>query len=235
MTGIGIGKTKEKEIECRCEIISLNAKGSEFIISILPEIPELEPKVREFLKKKLKDGKFKVKIYFPSTGVKFKINKNLLQSLTQKTSQKIIFNFDPFKIPGLIKFVYPEKEIWKVLRKTLLKAIKMLQEKRIKEGTELKKGIEKELEKIEENLRGMKANSVINEEILRIRSHLKAVRKILKEPGGPWGRVLDFYGQEILREANTITQKSEDINTIERAIFIKENAENIRELSRNLV
>ncbi|MEO0302910.1 MAG: DUF1732 domain-containing protein, partial [candidate division WOR-3 bacterium] len=64
---------------------------------------------------------------------------------------------------------------------------------------------------------------------------IKSIMRILKNKDGPWGKKLDFYGQEILKEANTISQKTEDLKVINSAIKIKESALNIRELARNLV
>jgi len=234
MTGVSTAKGREGRISCRVEIVSLNSKGSELKVMILPEIPGLETKVREFLKKYLKDGKFIVKISFPDTGVKFKLNKKLLEDLNLKTGKELTFMIDPFKIPGLVEFIYPEKKIWKLLRKVLKNAIESLEEKRIREGTEIKKAIETEIDKIRRLLKNMKREG-INEEIVRIYSHLKAIKNILRNKKGPWGKLIDFYGQEILREANTITQKTDVLEIINSAIRVKEGADNIRELSRNLV
>ncbi len=234
MTGVSTLKVREGRISCRVEIISLNSKGSELKVIILPEIPGLETKVREFLKKHLKDGKFIVKINFTDAGLRFKINKEILEDLNLKTKRELFFMLDPFKIPGLVEFIYPEKKIWKILKKTLKKGIESLEEKRILEGIEIKKAIEREIYKIKKLLKNIKTENV-KEEVVRVHSHLKAIRNVLRNKKGPWGKLIDFYGQEILREANTITQKNEVLKIINSAIKIKEGADNIRELSKNLV
>jgi len=234
MTGVSTARGKEDRISCRVEIVSLNSKGSELKVMIFPEISGLETKVREFLRKYLKDGKFIVKISFPDTGVKFKLNRKLLEDLNLGKQKDFTFIIDPFKVPGLIEFIYPEKKMFKLLRKVLKKAIESLEEKRIREGREIKGAIEFELDRIKKLLKNIRAEG-INEEIVRIYSHLKAIRNILRNKKGPWGRLIDFYGQEILREANTITQKTDVIEIINSAIRVKEGADNIRELSRNLV
>ncbi|MEO0296795.1 MAG: DUF1732 domain-containing protein, partial [candidate division WOR-3 bacterium] len=181
-----------------------------------------------------KDGKFVVKINFPETGLRFKINENLIKDIKLKSKKNLLFTIDPFKIPGLVKFIYPEKRIWILLKKLLKKALIELEEKRLKEGEEIKKAIEREIKKIVFNLEKMNSEK-INEEIVRIGSHIKSIMRILKNKDGPWGKKLDFYGQEILKEANTISQKTEDLKVINSAIKIKESALNIRELARNLV
>ncbi len=234
MTGASSARGRSNDISCRVEIISLNSKGSEIKVIILPEIPGLETKTREFLRKYLKDGKFIVKINFPDTGLRFELNKKLLKTLNIEKNENLSFIIDPFKIPGLIKFIYPENEMFKLLKKVLKKAIESLENKRLKEGEEIKKAIEKEVYEIKKYLKDMDREG-INEEVVRILSHLKSIKNALKNKKGPWGKVIDFYGQEILREANTITQKTDNLKIINSAIKIKEGADNIRELSRNLV
>ncbi|MEO0280274.1 MAG: DUF1732 domain-containing protein [candidate division WOR-3 bacterium] len=234
MTGVSTKSGREGNIFCKLEIISLNSLGSEFKVILQPEIPGIEAKVRNFLEKHLKDGKFVVKINFPETGLRFKINENLIKDIKLKSKKNLLFTIDPFKIPGLVKFIYPEKRIWILLKKLLKKALIELEEKRLKEGEEIKKAIEREIKKIVFNLEKMNSEK-INEEIVRIGSHIKSIMRILKNKDGPWGKKLDFYGQEILKEANTISQKTEDLKVINSAIKIKESALNIRELARNLV
>ncbi|MEN3046786.1 MAG: DUF1732 domain-containing protein [Candidatus Hydrothermales bacterium] len=234
MTGATSVSIKESGIYCKAEIISLNSKGSEFKVFINPEIPGIEVKVREFLNKYLKDGKFIIKINFVDTGFKLKINTKLFKSLKVNKGSNFLFAIDPFKIPGLINFVYPEKKIWKILRKLLKEAVFELEKRRLKEGEEIKRAILKEIEKIKSSLKEIDS-SKINEEVIKIKSHLKNIADIVRAKRGPWGKRIDFYGQEILKEANTITQKTADLSVVNSAIKVKECADNIRELSRNLV
>ncbi len=72
----------------------------------------------------------------------------------------------------------------------------------------------------------------INEELVRIASHISQFKKMLKE--GAAGRKSDFLAQEIYREANTIASKITDSNVAHSVIVIKENTEKIREQSMNL-
>lgn len=234
MTGVSTKSGRLGKVTCKIEIISLNSKGSEFKVILQPEIPGIEAKVRGFLERYLKDGKFIVKINFPETGLRFKINENLIKGIKFKSKKNFIFSIDPFKIPGLVKFIYPEKIIWRLLKKLLKNSLLELEDKRLKEGEEIKRAIEREIKRIEFNLINIDGEK-INEEIVRIGSHIKSIIRILKNKKGPWGKKIDFYGQEILKEANTITQKTEDLKAINFAIKIKESADNIRELSRNLV
>ena len=52
--------------------------------------------------------------------------------------------------------------------------------------------------------------SCVDEEIVRLRSHIETTKKTLEE-GGSIGRKLDFIVQEMNRETNTIGSKSQDI------------------------
>lgn len=72
----------------------------------------------------------------------------------------------------------------------------------------------------------------INEELVRIASHISQFKKMLKEGAG--GRKSDFLAQEMYREANTIASKITDSKLAHSVIVIKENTEKIREQSMNL-
>ena len=73
----------------------------------------------------------------------------------------------------------------------------------------------------------------VDEETVRLRSHLSQLRTML-EQGGPIGRKLDFLIQEFNREANTIGSKCSDIETSRRVIDIKGEIEKIREQVQNI-
>ncbi len=73
----------------------------------------------------------------------------------------------------------------------------------------------------------------IDEEITRLRSHIQQMRGYL-EMDGPVGRKLDFLCQELLREANTIASKSQDVEIIQKTVDIKGELEKIREQVQNI-
>ncbi|MBQ3105827.1 MAG: YicC family protein [Lachnospiraceae bacterium] len=75
--------------------------------------------------------------------------------------------------------------------------------------------------------------SCVDEEIVRLKSHVDTTRKALEE-GGSVGRKLDFIAQEMNREANTILSKSGDLEISNRAIEIKTRIEKIREQIQNI-
>ncbi|MDO5476820.1 MAG: YicC/YloC family endoribonuclease, partial [Eubacteriales bacterium] len=68
----------------------------------------------------------------------------------------------------------------------------------------------------------------VDEELVRLRSHIEATREEL-ERGGSIGRKLDFIAQEMNRESNTILSKSDDREVSDHAIELKTSVEKIRE------
>ncbi len=73
----------------------------------------------------------------------------------------------------------------------------------------------------------------INEEIVRLQSHLAALKTELAENPAP-GRKIDFICQEINREINTIGSKNQFPEVGAMVITAKNALENIREQARNV-
>ena len=76
-------------------------------------------------------------------------------------------------------------------------------------------------------------NSDISEEVTRLKSHVDAMKKAFGDTG-ELGRKIDFIGQEMIREANTIGAKSSDVLIANDVIQIKSAIEKIREQSQNV-
>ena len=73
----------------------------------------------------------------------------------------------------------------------------------------------------------------INEEIVRLKSHLQALCSELAENPAP-GRKIDFLCQEINREINTIGSKNQFAEVGQMVVEAKNAVENIREQARNI-
>ncbi len=73
----------------------------------------------------------------------------------------------------------------------------------------------------------------VDEETVRLKSHIKQAKAALEEEGGV-GRKLDFIAQEMNREANTILSKADDIEISTRAIALKTDIEKVREQIQNI-
>jgi len=75
--------------------------------------------------------------------------------------------------------------------------------------------------------------SDISEEVVRLRSHLEQFDTITRLPESS-GRKLEFLTQEMLREANTIGSKANDVEIARHVIEIKTAIERIREMIQNI-
>ena len=73
----------------------------------------------------------------------------------------------------------------------------------------------------------------VDEETVRLRSHIAQMRSILDAPG-PVGRKLDFLVQEMNREANTIGSKAQDVAIAQVVVEMKSDIEKIREQVQNI-
>jgi uncharacterized protein (TIGR00255 family) len=73
----------------------------------------------------------------------------------------------------------------------------------------------------------------VDEELDRLRSHVVEVRKVIAS-GEPAGRRLDFLMQEFNREANTLSSKSQDVETTRAALDMKVLVEQMREQVQNV-
>ena len=104
----------------------------------------------------------------------------------------------------------------KKYKKEIMKSVQVI------DPLELKRDISNALDKVD-----------IEEEIIRLDSHISELSNILRSKGGK-GLKIDFYMQEINREANTISSKIKDPKLSDLAIEIKTYLNQIRELAANL-
>lgn len=75
--------------------------------------------------------------------------------------------------------------------------------------------------------------SCIDEEIVRLKSHISQMNDTLNM-NEPVGRKLDFLVQEMNRESNTIASKTNDIETVKLVLNVKNDIEKIREQIQNV-
>ncbi|HVK53025.1 MAG TPA: YicC/YloC family endoribonuclease [Pseudoxanthomonas sp.] len=73
----------------------------------------------------------------------------------------------------------------------------------------------------------------VDEELDRLDSHIKEIRRVFKQTD-PVGRRLDFLLQEFNREANTLGSKSVDTRTTNLAVELKVLIDQIREQVQNI-
>lgn len=73
----------------------------------------------------------------------------------------------------------------------------------------------------------------VDEELDRLETHLKEVKRTLKKSGAI-GRRLDFLMQELNREANTLSSKAIDTEVTQAAVELKVLIEQMREQIQNI-
>ena len=88
-------------------------------------------------------------------------------------------------------------------------------------------------ERLEQELAILAQRLDVDEELDRLRGHLTEVRKTFTGTE-PAGRRLDFLMQELNREANTLSSKSQDIETTRAAVDMKVFIEQMREQVQNI-
>ena len=79
----------------------------------------------------------------------------------------------------------------------------------------------------------MADRSAIAEETVRLHSHIQQLRNVFESPE-PIGRRVDFIVQELNREVNTISSKSQDIPITQLTVDMKAEIEKLREQVQNI-
>src|ERR1700719_3586428 len=87
-------------------------------------------------------------------------------------------------------------------------------------------------ERLEQELALLLQRLDVDEELERLAGHISEVRRVIGA-SEPAGRRLDFLMQELNREANTLSSKSQDLETTRSAVDMKVLIEQMREQVQN--
>lgn len=142
----------------------------------------------------------------------------------------------------LLKYCTQTEDLVNTLRPKIPEILQAQKDKlteRLEEalGTTLADGAQITKEEVNERIRqeitlyGIKLD--VNEEMERLCTHVKEVRRTL-DRGGPVGRKLDFLMQELNREANTLGSKAVSISMTDTSVNLKLVIESMREQIQNL-
>jgi uncharacterized protein (TIGR00255 family) len=93
--------------------------------------------------------------------------------------------------------------------------------------------VELDPQRLEQELVMLAQKSDVAEELDRLSTHVREVRRVLKA-GGAAGRRLDFLMQELNREANTLGSKAFDPRSTQAAVNLKVLIEQMREQVQNI-
>lgn len=94
-------------------------------------------------------------------------------------------------------------------------------------------GVQIETQRLAQEVAMMADRWDITEEIERLQSHFKQMKKVIEE-GKPCGRTIDFLIQEMNREWNTIGSKSPDTSVSHDIVSAKAEMERMREQVQNI-
>ena len=111
--------------------------------------------------------------------------------------------------------------------------VEQYQQKMQSRLNELLETVEIDQQRIVQEVAIFADRSCIDEEVIRLESHLVQLQEILSH-GGQVGRKLDFLVQEMNREANTIASKANDMEITRNTIELKSEIEKIREQVQNI-
>lgn len=110
----------------------------------------------------------------------------------------------------------------------------ILQAQRERLQTRLAELVELDHERLEQEIALLAQKMDVAEELDRLETHLQEIRQTLINEDQSVGRRLDFLVQELHREANTLSAKSNHINTTRRAVELKVLIEQMREQTQNI-
>jgi uncharacterized protein (TIGR00255 family) len=88
-------------------------------------------------------------------------------------------------------------------------------------------------DRLEQELALMLQRLDVDEELDRLTGHIAEIRRVIAG-NEPAGRRLDFLMQELNREANTLSSKSQDLETTRAAVEMKVTIEQMREQVQNV-
>jgi uncharacterized protein (TIGR00255 family) len=88
-------------------------------------------------------------------------------------------------------------------------------------------------QRLEQEMVLLAQKSDVAEELDRLATHVREVRRVLASPGAA-GRRLDFLMQELNREANTLGSKAFDPRSTQAAVNLKVLIEQMREQVQNI-
>jgi uncharacterized protein (TIGR00255 family) len=88
-------------------------------------------------------------------------------------------------------------------------------------------------DRLEQELAMLLQRLDVHEELDRLSAHIAEIRRVI-DGNEPAGRRLDFLMQELNREANTLTSKSQDLDTTRAAVDMKVLIEQMREQVQNV-
>ena len=166
-----------------------------------------------------------------------KLNANSKKKILQKVKD-IVEELSQFRLKeGSVlekDLLYNINSIYSNLERINKRAIKRKNQIRTKLQNKIRMLKEVDKERFEQEIIYYIEKYDINEELIRLDSHLNLFQKNINS-NKPVGKKLGFISQEIGREINTIGSKANDFNIQKIVISMKENLEKVKEQILNVL
>lgn len=191
MTGFGRSKLEENSREYIVEIKSVNHKYSDISIKMPRSLSSYEEKIKKIISEKVSRGKIDVFITYNNyseEGKNIIINKELAKNyvaqLTELAEETGIANrispTEVMKLPDVLQLKIEDDEsevIWQELEKCVVQAVENFTGMREVEGEKIKQDLKARLDKVEENVETIFANStgLIEDYVVKLRERIKEI------------------------------------------------------------
>jgi uncharacterized protein (TIGR00255 family) len=245
------------------EMRSVNHRFLDITLNLPEGFLYLEQKLKDKIAKRIKRGHIICRLDINTSQLKKPILNKYYFSLKQISREiDLKQDIDINTLAGLpgVWSMQSQSSLslgWAQIRSLVKEALDLVIKRRQQEGEVLCKDLRTRLHRLEKILKAIKArfrkvikqrlekykteeeknsflkSSDINEEIVRLSSHLKNFSRCLKNNKAV-GKELDFILQEMQRETNTIGAKSIDAAISKRIIAKKSEIEKMREMVQNV-
>ena len=247
MTGFGRSEISEGQRKISVEMKSVNHRYLEAGIKMPKKLNVFEARIRDVLKQYANRGKIDIFISYEDlteNKIMLKYNSDIAaeyMDIFNKMAEQFDMKND-VTIAGLSR--YPEvitmedipvdeDELWHFIENRSPKIMKEYRNKLENKVAELLNDTTIDENRIATEVIIYADKICVDEETVRLKSHIDHAKKCLSEDGGI-GRKLDFIAQEMNREANTILSKANDIEISNKAIELKTEIEKVREQIQNI-
>ena len=234
MTGFGRAEHVTDDFKFAVEIKSVNNRYLDIGIKMPRQLGSLESSIRSELKKYIKRGKVDVYIVYEDlkeASMQVRYNSKIAGEAENFVNSRLregeflrndlLAKLD--EMQGHVEFITERSpQIVAVYRQRLYDKVKELIGDSVIEDSRILQEVTIYADKV-----------CVDEELVRLQSHIKATREALGGSEGV-GRKLDFIAQEMNRESNTILSKSDDLEVSDRAIELKTTVEKVREQIQNI-
>ncbi|WP_330925000.1 YicC/YloC family endoribonuclease [Candidatus Sororendozoicomonas aggregata] len=283
MTGFSCTEVQEGWGSLVWEVRSVNHRYLEPHFRLPEQVRDIEPAIRETIKKNLKRGKVecRLKLQMAESEQSITLNPTMLDKLADALVQiETVFpdstGINPMDIMSWPGVQVTEETNLEPVKNSALSAFKAAVEQltamRRREGIELERFILVRMDNISEQVSALRSvlptilqtqrerllsrlddvkqsldadrleqemvilaqKLDVEEELDRLDTHIREVKRTFSGSSHAVGRRLDFLMQELNREANTLSSKSIDAGLTQTAVSIKVLIEQAREQVQNI-